>query len=84
MADYDKNNCIETQLGISYKDNKSFVRVAHVMDNITGKQFIDIRSGCVKNGHNVVKANGIQLELNQVSEVANILANYIGCQIIRG
>lgn len=74
---YNKENFTERELGEIKKSDKSFIRVAHITDNETGEEFVDLRQGFIKNDEKVLTGKGVRFSKDEVPNLAKQLEEFV-------
>ena len=74
---YNKENFTERELGEIKKGDKSFIRVAHITDNETGDEFVDIRQGIIKNDEKTLTGKGVRISKDNVPELVAALEEFV-------
>lgn len=74
---YNKDNFTERELGEIKKSDKSYIRVAHITDNETGEEFVDLRQGIIKNDEKVLTSKGIRISKDEVPNLVKQLEDFI-------
>lgn len=74
---YNKDNFTERKLGEIKKGDKSFIRVAHITDNESREEFVDIRQGYIKNDCRVITGKGVRISKDNVPELVAALTEFV-------
>lgn len=74
---YNAENFTERKLSEIKKGDKSFIRVAHITDNESHEEFVDIRQGYIKNDCKVITRKGIRISKDNVSELVAVLEDFL-------
>ena len=74
---YEKDNYTEKVLGEIKKNDKTFIRVAHITNKETHEEFADIRQGFIKNDEKTLTYKGVRIAKNDVPELVRQLEEFI-------
>lgn len=74
---YNSENFTERELGEIKKSDKSFIRVAHITDNETHEEFVDIRQGFIKNDEKALTGKGVRISKDNVPELVAALEEFV-------